>query len=178
MISGPFRLAPTRRTVFSIALRLLDGFLISQKIRKLEVKLLMMVLQARVRICPKKFLRVSEMSHNVRKCPKNVRKCPKTTFFKIDVWKNLTAQFRAPHAQSVLHRLALKTYRTKSHEFPLGVLFMVGKCPNMSENVRKPRFGHIRTYWCVLASWSEFRTDSDIGGHSIVTRATPSFRIF
>ena len=65
MVSGPFGLAPRVCTVFAIALRLLDGFLISQKIRKLEVKLLKMVLEARVRICPKNFLQAAEMSENV-----------------------------------------------------------------------------------------------------------------
>ena len=82
MISGPFRAAPRVCTVFAIALRLLDGFLISQKIRKLEVKLLKIVLEAGVRICPKIFLWAAAMSENVRKMSENVRKCPNLFFFK------------------------------------------------------------------------------------------------
>ena len=98
MISGPFRVAPSRRTVFAIALCLLNGFLISQLIRKVQVILLMMVLAAGVRICPKIFYGLS----------KYVRK---TLILKIDVRKNLTVNFFAIHVESVLHGSALKTYR-------------------------------------------------------------------
>ena len=114
MISGPFRAAPRVCTVFAIALRLLDGFLISQKIRKLEVKLLKIVLEADVRICPKIFLRAAAMSESVRKMSENVRKCPKLIFFQIDVWKNLTTNFFANQCRSMLHGSALETYRVKS----------------------------------------------------------------
>ena len=110
MISGPFRAAPRVCTVFAIALRLLDGFLISQKIRKLEVKLLKIVLEAGVRICPKIFLRAAAMCESVRKCPK----ISETDFFQIDVWKNLTANFFANQCRSMLHGSALETYRVKS----------------------------------------------------------------
>ena len=114
MISGPFRAAPRVCTVFAIALRLLDGFLISQKIRKLEVKLLKIVLEAGVRICPKIFLWAAAMSENVRNMSENVRKCPNLFFFQRDVWKNLTDNFFAHHIKSVLHGSALETYRVKS----------------------------------------------------------------
>ena len=178
MVSGPFRLAPRVCTVYAIALRLLDGFLISQKIRKLEVKLLKMVLEARVRICPNFFLQAAEMSENVRKCPKMSENIRNWTFFKIDVWKNLTAQFRAAHAETMLHRSTLKIHRTKSSEFCRRVLFLIEKSPKMSENVRKSRFGHSRTSWPRGGTFGHIRTSAATVSSRLFKRATQTCRIF